>query len=222
MVDKTNVMTIPGTLCSVEVPRIYRPLKPKIIDDPKLVEIDFYLIPHSVFPKALPDFQFTGFHKVLRTINNVVTIVPNKDILFTGYMCRSGLPMMPPKIRYDHLLCKLVREEQEEPILKVTAGVSINCKFIQDCPLNFKSHSEDDGPYLSSPLPLLKKDNTYRANFTLKVDSGTGYFDDIPVEQVNKRIADKMDKDLFKKFYFDVPHKDTPLFVSLFACVPLE
>jgi hypothetical protein len=86
----------------------------------------------------------------------------------------------------------------------------------------FESHSDTCGNYLASPPPLLKKGQNYQVFFWLKVDSGTGIFDDVPVDQVNKYIADKMDKDLYSKFFFEKPENDTPLFVSLFGCIPLD
>jgi hypothetical protein len=120
MVDKNSVITFPDTICIVKVPRNYLPPKPKIVEDSKLVENEFELIPDDVFPKYFPDFQFKGFHKALKTFTNVINVVPNKDILFTSYMCRSGLPKMPPTIRFDYSRSKLVKVEHEEPKLEAT------------------------------------------------------------------------------------------------------
>jgi hypothetical protein len=222
MVDKDNDRKLPDTLCDIKVPRNYLPSQPKIVDDPTLYEVEISLMPFDVFPKSMPDIHYKGFQKAEKTFTNVITIVPNKDILFTSYMCRSGIPKMPSKIYYDASRKKFVRMECEVPKLQVKVDVAIDGRFIASDSIEFTDYKDEGGQYLASPQPMLKRKQKYQIAFSLKVVSGTGVFDDVSVDKVNNHIHDQLDKTAFKSVKFEAPEIDTPLFVSLFACIVLQ
>jgi hypothetical protein len=222
MIDKNSVMTFPETFCIAKVPRKCLSPKLKIIEDPNLIEIGFDLIPNDVFPKTLPDFKFTGFHKALKTFTNVIYVVPNKDIFISSMSYRSGFPMTPDTIRYEYSQCKFVRVKHEASEAKVAISVSINGQLIANRSFNFSWDSPLWATGFYSSPPLLSKGRAYNVTVALKLDAGTGYFEDVPLNEVNKHIREKMDKSLYTTFSFKALEEDTPLFVSHFDCIPFK
>jgi hypothetical protein len=208
------------TLCAAQ-PR--RNLLLKTVKEPSITEIKVRLIPYDVFPKSLPDFQYNGFHEAHKTFTNVICVKPNRDILFTSYMCRSGIPKMPSKIYRSAYLGEFVRGESESQNQSVKIGIYINGHTVKSSDiLDFSSYRSVNGTYFKSPQPLLNKNRKYRITFTLKVVSGIGIYDDVPVEKVNDYLEDSFDMSYFKDVFYEKPEKKTALFVSRLGFVPLN
>jgi hypothetical protein len=207
-----NKNKLPNTLCAVKEPRKY-------LHKLQVIEAGIYLTPYRVFPRILPDLQFNGFLKVPKIFVNTIELVPNKDIFFTSYMCRSGLPKMPCKISLGGQY-KFFREKGEPQVRVFRISASINgLSVVTNHRISFTSNDYQQGMYVASPQPLLNKDRSYKIVFTLKVVSGSEVFENIPVDRVNTYIADNMDKALIKKLCFETPDKDTPLCISEIGCI---